>query len=306
LSPHHTKFIIMQKKIFYILLCCILSNLCTAQNYIPFDFDNGLWYEEHHDMQYERHYYNYFTDGDTIINGVTYHQLYRNGKHTYSIFFTPTPWNYSLELFGFIREDNNKRVYYKGTFNPNPEELLYDFNIALGDTIAIPPIDYMFDSAIVVAVDSILICSTMRKRYKLDILAGGLLHDLYWTEGVGGTHGLIPRYYSFERGVLATCYSDSTCISPCLTVLSTNRIKNQASKSATIYPNPSSETSTIQLNNGAISTNISIINSLGQVVITKTTNNQEEILDLSQWVAGIYYVRLEYNQQVEIHYLIKQ
>lgn len=306
MSPHHTKFIIMQKKIFYILLCCIFSHLCAAQTYIPFDFDNGFWYEEYHDMQFERSYYNYFTDGDTIINGISYHQLYKKNKHTYSYNGSSTFWNYSLALFGFIREDNNKRIYYKRTFNTSPEELLYDFNITLGDTITIPPIDNMFDRAVVVAVDSVLVCTTMRKRYKLDIIAGGLFHDLYWTEGVGSTHGLIPRYYSFERGVLATCYSDSNCINPCVTILSANSIENQASKLATIYPNPSSETSTIRLNNGAISTNISIINSLGQVVMTKTTNNQEEILDLSQWVAGIYYVRLEYNQAVEIHYLIKQ
>ncbi|MBL4650850.1 MAG: T9SS type A sorting domain-containing protein [Aureispira sp.] len=296
----------MQKKIFYILLCCILSNLCTAQTYIPFDFDNGLWQEEYHDMQYQRSEYNYFTDGDTVINSLTYHKLYTVGRGTITYGHTPPiPWSTFSAAAGFIREDNNKRIYYNGG-NGIAEQLLYDFNIALGDTISIPPIDNMFDRAVVVAVDSILICSTLRRRYKLDIVAGGLLHDLYWTEGTGSTHGLIPRYYSFERGVLTTCYSDSTCIIPCLTIVSTNSIENQSSKLATIYPNPSSTTSTLQLNNSAVSTNISIINSLGQVVLTKTTNNQEETLDLSQWVAGIYYVRLEYNQQVEVHYLIKQ
>jgi len=296
----------MQKKIFYILLCCILSNLCAAQSYIPFDFDNGLWQEDYHNMQYQRSEYNYFTDGDTVINSLTYHKLYTVGRGTLSYGYSPpVPWYTFSGAAGFIREDNNKRIYYNGG-NGVAEQLLYDFNIALGDTISIPPIDNMFDRAVVVAVDSILICSTLRRRYKLDIVAGGLLHDLYWTEGTGSTHGLIPRYYSFERGVLTTCYSDSTCIVPCLTIVSINSIENQASKLATIYPNPSSKTSMIQLNNRAISTNISIIDSHGQVVLTKTTNNQEEILDLSQWISGTYYVRIEYNQQVEIHYLIKQ
>lgn len=296
----------MQKKIFYILLSCMLSNLCFAQSYTPFDFNNGLWQEDYYDMQYERSYYNYYTDGDTIINGISYHQLYKKGKHTYSYNGPSTFWSYYTELFGFIREDNNKKIYYKGTNNGIAEELLYDFNITLGDTIAIPPIDLMFDSAVVVAVDSVLICTSLHKRYKLSPIGTGLLHDLYWTEGTGSTHGLIPRYYSFERGVLDVCYSDSTCVTPCLTILSSSSIEDQASTLATIYPNPSTETSIIRLNNSARSTNISIINSLGQIVFNKTTNNQEESLDLSQWVPGIYYVRLEYKQQVETHYLIKQ
>jgi hypothetical protein len=296
----------MQKKIFYILLFCILSNLCVAQSYTPFDFDNGLWQEEYYDMQYERSMYNYFTDGDTVINNLTYHKVYKVGQRTYSYgVFPPVPWHTFSGTAGFIREDNNKRVYhYVG--NGLGEQLLYDFNIVLGDTIAIPPIDVIFDSAVVVAVDSILVCTNMRKRYKLTPVGTGLLHDLYWTEGVGSTHGLIPRYNSFERGVIDVCYSDSTCITPCLSIVSTNNIENQASNLASIYPNPSSTTFTIQFNNEARSTNIQIMNSLGQIVLNKTTYLQEETLDLSQWVTGIYYVKLEYNQQVEIHSFIKQ
>lgn len=299
----------MQKKIFYILLCCILSNLSVAQNYIPFDFNNGLWQEEYYNMQHERAIYNYYMDGDTVINNQTYKKLYKAGTSTITYNYTgfpPIPWSTFSGLFGFIRENNNKNIYYKAAYNGVQEQLLYDFNIALGDTIAIPPIDFMFDSAVVVAVDSILICTSMRKRYKLAPLGTGLLHDLYWTEGVGSTHGLIPRYNSFERGVIDVCYSDSTCITPCLTIVSTNSIKNQASKLAIISPNPSSTTNTIQLNNGARSTNIQIMNSLGQMVLNKTTDQQEETLDLSQWITGVYYVRLEYNQQVEIHSFIKQ
>jgi hypothetical protein len=298
----------MQKKIFYILLSCILSNLCTAQNYVPFDFNNGLWEEEYYNMQHERSNYNYFTDGDTIINNLNYKKLYKEGSGTITYGysgFPPITWTPFFELSGFIREDSNKKIYYKSGFNGSTEELLYDFNIALGDTIPIPSIHSMFDSAVVVVVDSILVCATMRKRYKLAPVGTGLLHDLYWTEGVGSTHGLIPIYNWFESGATHMCYSDGNCTS-CPTYSSTTSIENQASTLATIYPNPSAETSIIQLNNKASSSKIQIMNNLGQIILNKTTNNQEEIIDLAQWSSGLYYVRIEYNQQVEIHTLIKQ
>lgn len=296
----------MPKKIVCILFCSIFSHLCSAQTYSPFDFDNGLWQEEYYNMQYTRSIYNYINYGDTILNNLTYHKLYRVGRGTYAYGITPPiPWSSFSASVGFIREDNNKRVYlYSG--NGTSEQLLYDFNIALGDTIPIPPIDFTFDSAVVTAVDTVLVCSTMRKRYKLAPVGTTLLHDLYWTEGVGSTHGLIPRYNSFESGVIDVCYSDSNCMPPCPIILSTSLVKEQALNQANIYPNPSSKTSLLQLNNKATSTKIQIINNLGLIVFTKTTNKQEETLDLSQWSTGIYYVRLEYDQQVEIHTLIKQ
>jgi hypothetical protein len=286
----------------------MLSNLCFAQSYTPFDFNNGLWEEHYYNMQHERSNYNYFTDGDTIINNINYHKLYKEGAGTITYNysgFPPIPWTTFSEFLGFIREDNNKRIYYKSMYNGSVEELLYDFNIALGDTIAIPPIDFMFDSAVVVAVDTVFVCTTLRKRYKLAPVGTILLHELYWTEGVGSTHGLIPRYNSFESGATHMCYSDSSC-TPCATFLSATTVEKEAATLARIYPNPSTETSIIRLNNGARSTDIQIINNLGQVVFNKTTNNQEESLDLSQWLPGIYYVQLQYNQQVETHYLIKQ
>lgn len=265
-----------------------------------------MWQEEYYNMQYERSLYNYRTDGDTIINNLSYHKLRRVGSRTYGYgIIPPIPWHPFSIPVGFIREDNNKRIYHKLN-SVSPEELLYDFNIALGDTIPIPTIDFMFDRAVVTAVDTVLVCSTMRKRYKLAPIGTVLLQDLYWTEGIGSTHGLIPRYNSFESGVIDVCYSDSNCMPPCPIILSSSLVNHQASKEANIYPNPSSKTSLLQLNNKATSTKIQIINNLGLIVFTKTTNKQEETLDLSRWSTGVYYVRLEYDQQVEIHTLIKQ
>lgn len=303
MSPHHTKYIIMQKKIFYTLLCCIISNLCAAQNYTSFDFNNGLWEEEYYHMQHQRSRYNYYIDGDTVINNLTYQKLYRIGELTYSYGTTYASWHSFSTNMGFIREDNNKKVYH---LQGNIEERLYDFDIALGDTVSIPTIAYSYDSAIVVAVDSVFICSTMRQRYKLDPIGTQLMHDLYWTEGIGSSHGLIPRYSWFESGVIHVCYSDSTCATPCSNFLSTMKVKSQYSKLATVYPNPSSEKSIIQLNNEATTTKIQVINNIGQVILNKRTNNQEEQLDLSSWPIGLYVIKLEYDQYIETHFLIKE
>lgn len=307
MSPHHTKLIIMQKNLFYIFLCCLLSHLSMAQNYIPFDFDNGFWEEEYYNMQSERSKYNYFTDGDTIINNLTYKKLYKAGERTYSFGVSWIPWSSFSNDFGFIREDNNKKIYHIGPFSGGTEELLYDFNMVVGDTISIPTIAYSYDSAVVVAIDSVSTCSTIRRRYELNPVGTQLLGGpLYWTEGVGSSHGLIPRYNWFESGVIYVCYSDSTCANPCANFLSTTTVKNQSSKLATIYPNPSSETSIIQLNNRAINTKIQVMNNLGQIILDKEIQGQEEVLNLSNWSTGIYYIKLEYDQQIETHYLIKQ
>lgn len=301
----------MKKNYFFSLFFSLFSIVCAAQsiNYHAFDFQNSIWEEWYYNYIHERETYNYFTDGDTTINNIVYEKLYISGKNTITFNTGPYPpaWYDFNRLEGYIRENNNKQVYFLRN-GWGAESLLYDFNIALGDTIAIPPINVypLFDRAVVVEIDSIQICSTMRNRYLLEPLGGPLLHPLYWTEGVGSTHGLIPRYESFESGARDVCFSDGNC-PPCALILNIAQTEKETTVDlATIHPNPTVSSSFIQIKKPSVWTKINVLNNLGQIILTKEIENQEAIINSEKWSPGIYFVVIEQENEKQILQLIKE
>lgn len=108
---------------------------------------------------------------DTTINLVTYKVVER------TLDKNQLNWN----SYGFIREDANKRVYYKLNAS-DPEKLLYNLTLALDDSILAFGVHTFnntvyLDSAMyhITTVDSILIGSTYQKRLHLSVRVGGSL-----------------------------------------------------------------------------------------------------------------------------------
>ena len=60
-----------------------------------------------------------------------------------------------------------------------------------------------------------------------------------------------------------------------------------------IYPNPSNGLFTIQLNDHHTNTELFINDSFGQTILFKNIENQETQVDVSDFTAGIYFVRIE-------------
>ncbi len=73
-----------------------------------------------------------------------------------------------------------------------------------------------------------------------------------------------------------------------------------------IYPNPTNDKFIIQIENQNVSYNLEILNTIGQVVLTKKIINSIEQVDLSGQVAGVYFVKLQSENSMIVRKIIKQ
>lgn len=113
--------------------------------------------------EYKLYYYQFNFSGDTIINDIAYKKLFQRDCSSNGLIYIAS-----------MREDN-KKVYavYQGQ---QPEQLIYNFNLAVGDSIQSPygnPYLYYH----VTKVDTIELASGKRKRIELDFDT--------WIEGIG-------------------------------------------------------------------------------------------------------------------------
>jgi len=76
-------------------------------------------------------------------------------------------------------------------------------------------------------------------------------------------------------------------------------------KSIKIFPNPTNDKFTIQLGNKDVSYNLEILNTLGQVVLNKQITNPVEQIDISGEAAGVYFVKVQTNNNTVVKKIIK-
>jgi len=72
-----------------------------------------------------------------------------------------------------------------------------------------------------------------------------------------------------------------------------------------LYPNPTNGDFTIELNNGLVKT-VEILDMTGRMVYTNTTTSDKINCNLNSLAKGIYYVRVQSNNTVEIAKIVKQ
>ncbi len=136
--------------------------------------------------------YTYKVEGDTMISQENFKILYRS----YEEF--PVSW----EKYGYIREDEDKKVYYSPfNFNDtifNEPSMVYDFGVELNDTLTITSFAYNspYDLEIVITgIDSVLIGENKRRRVTF---ACEFFYDNFWIEGIGSNNGLLePGFYCY-------------------------------------------------------------------------------------------------------------
>ncbi|RLD42183.1 MAG: hypothetical protein DRI86_12130 [Bacteroidetes bacterium] len=295
-------------------LILLLPFIVNAQ-YFPLVKDGGIWRQADVHLPlmpgdfWLVYKYQYKIKGDTTINGVDYKKLYSMNYDSLLI--------ENVEYFGAIREDSFKRVYYLdnnlpnspiGNNNDSTEVLLYDFSLIVGDTFLLPYPFYSSDTIqIVESIDSALVEGQWRKR--INFQQNMSISNKIWVEGIGDLKGIFfPLLFEFENYWTLTCYEDSSIFwtNPELTQYGSScfgvGIKNQRNTNKltlNVYPNPCSNY--IEFNiNGKQEINLSIINSLGNKVCTKTLKNSNGIFifNTQELASGIYYyiITTEQNQ----------
>lgn len=118
----------------------------------------------------------YFTSiyqfsGDSVHNGKTYHKLYESDD------LDQENWS-----FNSLWYENNDSIYKYNSLS-NQDDLIYDFNIGVGDT-------FVVNNLLSLKVDSITDNNrgeTSKKHWYLSRLDGYSLTTTVWIEGIGQT-----------------------------------------------------------------------------------------------------------------------
>jgi len=246
--------------------------------------------------------FNYYIQGDTLINSIAYKKIFRKGKFTY-FWMAPPPVMcsgttfYTDSIASFFLRSLGKKMFIKTPLDTN-EYLLYDFDLSLGDTL---PVTFNnFNSDIYVThVDSIFTNHGYLKKFTL----GGNNTATYLIEGMGSSQGLIePIGVIFDCGFVLECFSlnDSAWYpapgNSCNLILGIESSVEDKDFQIHISPNPVSDYCIIQSNKYLSNAEINVINSIGKIVLSENGLSGNELkIRLPKTLSGIYFVQIMMN-----------
>jgi hypothetical protein len=249
----------------------------------------------------------YGFQGDTLINSEQWFKLYSTSD---SLFQS------NLLYRGLLREENDK-VFYLDTLNQL--DTLYDFSLNVGDSVLFDLYGMFPEWLQVVNVDSVQISGDYYRRLKFAEPTMNAFDELneIWIEGIGSIHGpLFPNFpvkFSQEMpdSMLVTCtFSNNQQVwqhqsyPSCYVniVLSVDQLEPLDFK---IYPNPFTDRIHIE-NFGLHQYELTLLNSLGQTVKRTQVNGDNQIIDLTELKAGIYFLSINNGLNAKTIKIIKK
>jgi hypothetical protein len=312
------------KKLTLLFIGIFFLTSAFTQNNFPTPADNPFWMEQHEQLWacstngpygYCSDYYCECTrpayyKTDTVINDVVYNRLYTRGVchgiQTYWNPYCPTGFNY-LEpefLLATIRQDTtNKQVYIN---HGNWDELLYDFNLTVGQDYPQTANNYMGDSLVVSSEDLIMIGEKYVKQWGLGIKENGVITNEGFgsiIEGVGSTFGLLSELMlPFENWDELLCFGmNDVVLYPDASYecdITVNITEVAESETLKVYPNPASSVLTIETSGDYLEDGqIRILNTCGQEVLKQAVNRSVFQINTSSLERGIYFIQF-FNEEV--------
>lgn len=226
--------------------------------------------------------------GDTSIGQVDYKKLFT----TYDT--SLTNWN----IYGAMREYENQVFIYD--FYLESDELLYDFNLSVGDTFStIVSTEYYLECPIdivLTSIDTVLLENNeQRQRFNFG--------SEQWISGIGSLYGLL--YVDVYQCMfdlfydLSCCHENDELIyqSPHFDNCVVNTVglnENSIQVKHSVYPNPFSQSTVLKFDY-SVSQNyrLQIFSGTGQMVMEIENINSDEIIILgNQLKSGIHFYRL--------------
>ena len=226
-----------------------------------------------------RETHSYSLGKDSIMKGKVYHELFDSVINVNSY---GNPTNYS-ELIGYIAE-SDKKIYMinRNIYQPN-ENLLYDFNLSVGDTFK-----SQYFNHILIKIDS---SEYYNKKYRTFHFADSLV----WIEGIGSTSGFINNY-NYPDTLLCVSENDTLIYKnnlgyDCVIAVNIDNIEEMNNPNDfKIYPNPTSEKIFIESNK--IINRINLTDIYGKLIYQCFPEALNYTLSLSSIEKGIYFVRI--------------
>jgi hypothetical protein len=186
------------------IVFCLLdyhSSVAQVNVYHPFPDSNAVWCDSVGLNQAHTFYcgiLNYTLAGDTIVNGIIYHQLNKQEQS----FLVNNSWCYpnmpnpfDKGYVGAIRQDVVHRKVYFLAPSSKVDSLLYDFSLNVGDTLRTYIAQVCLSPVIVTSIDSVLIGSNYRKRWTINESGCMTMGEI--IEGIGSTFGLLYIMVSY-------------------------------------------------------------------------------------------------------------
>jgi hypothetical protein len=264
-----------------------------AQNSFPFPDTNAYW-----NMFYQV-WGNLSVDnpigviGDTTINNTQYVKICQSTDTLFE-------FQSNYPFYCAVREEDSK--YYFVFPDETSEVLVYDFTLAIGDTISYTFSQFNGLSLIVIEKDSILVGSNYRKRLKF-INADPQFSNWdtqEWIEGIGSNFGLknIREYY-YDGGHYTSCFhqNDSlvylnpqfqACYRWTLVGLEENKIQPLK-----VFPNPANEQISFELlSDELLQSPFEITDMQGKNYFSSTVNSSTFSISTIHFPSGVYFYKI--------------
>jgi len=237
------------------------------------------------------------TDQDTVIDGVTYNQIFLDDS-----------------LYQGATRNEGDKVYFV-LHGEVTESLLYDFGAQEGDSIfdvitgtmglnGIESDEYELRDYYVTQVDTVIYDDGIeRKRFHLNY------DEVKWVQGIGNMQGLFwyggANVSSYVDELVRFCRNDQIVFLPdsepffpvdassCSSGFTTLGLSDYKNSKFKLYPNPSNDNFYINPLDGQQILRIRIIDSTGIVALDIDARyTAESPIDVSKLPSGIYYVQI--------------
>jgi len=252
----------------------------------------------------ENETYNYYVNGDTVFNGLTYKKIYKKGTGYYS-WFGPPPGSPSCtgtysyvnaQSEHFVRSDA-KKIFIRVP-NDTAEYLLYDFNLQIGDSLPLTYNNYQ-SGTIVTAIDSIATPYGYRQRFT--VTGQAWITEL--VEGIGHDRGFLePVSVVLECGFYLNCFSLNDTIyypaSPtsgpvCELTLGSPELSDNEN-GLLVFPNPFNDFTTIMWKKNIENASLILYDIQGKEVNRKIgISGNQFLLQREKLDAGMYFFELK-------------
>jgi hypothetical protein len=296
------------------LIFVSVLQVCDAQSqapYRPMHLDVGTtWYMEGWGkcLNYVKSCTRLTSKKDTIINGLSYYIL--TSERGYK------DCGPSYDGSGFYRNDTlNKKVYrYSG--NTQPDQLIHNFDLQIGDTLVDLWPWYYF------IVDSIYTVNTgvgPTTRYRAH-QAGDIYHIDSVTEGFEGVRGYFSFHYGFSFSVMSgefnslgvfdsngnNLFGSGKCIIDTFTPIPDAIDNYSLAQSIHIAPNPVCNNFSISNLYETASSSLIVLDVLGKEIFKQNNLKNHISIDCSKWSNGIYYLQISQGYAQSFHKILKQ
>lgn len=301
----------MKTKNIYLIpfLALLFANTALyAQGYFHFPENNAIWNTKYTNSWHTGDEIRFGMNGDTLIEDISYHKIYQLKDSTL--------YHPESSYYCGLREEN-KKIFVK--FNEEDEQLLYDFNLNIGDSIrynyggvynannGIADFHQLCDTFYrkVTAIDTLtLFDGSQRRHYTLTGI--DVFMDDEWIEGIGSC-----RWFGLFNPIVCDAYTNGDSWAPmcfktddevvylsnsdcgeCFCKLYTNlETPNPLSHLISTYPNPANNSIKFKIRNQNNRNNqyeLKITDTNGKLMQQKIFTKEIDI-NLSEFKSGLYF-----------------